>query len=143
MAFAAVLVPDHVGLGQGDLRRDPDVGQPVVEEVHVLEDVLGRLAPDDVDAEPGAAPADISSDSWSVSFIVVPFGSLRPVPALPRPAGGRPSGQRAAMRLADLVEVPLGGRSADAVGVPRSSAVDDRRVELAEPLQVGARDGER
>ena len=48
----AVLMPHQVGLGQRDGRRGVHLGEPVVEEVHVLEDVIQLHGPMDVDAEP-------------------------------------------------------------------------------------------
>src|SRR5664280_2814040 len=51
--LVAVLLPDDVGRRQRHLRRDADVGQPVVEEGEVVEDVLARLAPVDVHPQAG------------------------------------------------------------------------------------------
>ena len=44
-----ILAPDDVGLAEGHLGLDADVGQAVLEERHVVEDVLDRVRPVDVD----------------------------------------------------------------------------------------------
>jgi len=49
----ALLVPDDVRLRQRDLGRDPDVGETIVQEVQVVEDVRSRLAAVDVDPQSG------------------------------------------------------------------------------------------
>ena len=51
--LVAIHPPHDVGLLKADLRRDPDVGEAVVHEGHVVEDVLTRCSPEDVDAKPG------------------------------------------------------------------------------------------
>ncbi len=47
------LVPEDVRLGQAHGRLQPDVGEPVVQEAHVIEDMLARLVAEHVDPEPG------------------------------------------------------------------------------------------
>ena len=127
------------GSARRDLGRDPDVGEAVVEEVHVVEDVLdaarrrGRRRAG-ARTRPTSPRTVAERSAWSCVPSVVRLASVA--------GAGRRRASGRAMFVADLVEVALEGLD-DRVGVAPLERRQDRGVEVGRPLRVGARDDER
>ncbi len=131
----AVLDPDDVRLVERGLGRDPHVGEAVLEERQVVEDVVARRPADHVDAEAGRARRELLGQLGngvhrvlSVELAVAATGTGAGAfdPAVgERPAGG----------LEVLADGRLGAR-----GVARADGIEDRAVELGHELAVGAAD---
>ena len=122
------------GPGDGDLGRDPDVGEAVVEEAHVVEHVLERLGRRRRRRAAGrdrpTAPRTVARVWRSCVPSVVRVGSV---------CGRRSSssGQRLAM-LSRTSSKCRSRASTTASASRRSMAAEDRRVEVGRPLRVGA-----
>ena len=102
------------GSASVDLGRDPDVGQAVVEEVHVVEHVLDRLGAVDVDPQLRGTRRQLLGELRGVE--VMRFLRLRGGSSARRGVVVRPAARHV---VADLVEMSLRARD-DRFGIARA-----------------------